>query len=109
MSELSDIERTVMQRIRVIRALRLAVSNGMLATLLLLAALWGISREVWVARVFENGPRGLVGHTEYLAYAFEHTRIVVQALTLTVLASAFYLARLVARGVTVGVGGTFAA
>lgn len=107
MSEPSDIERVVMHRVRVIRAVRPIFSNGMLAALLLLAALWGIGREVWVARVFENGPSGLVGHTEYLAYAFEHTRVVVQVLTLTVLASALYLARLVARGVTGGVG-TFA-
>lgn len=103
MTEPSDIERVVLRRVRAIRTLRPIVSGATLALVLLAVALWGIGREVWVARVFDNGPRGLLGHTEYLAYAFEHTRVVVQALSLVVLAAGLYLARSAARGVAVGI------
>jgi hypothetical protein len=60
-------------------------------------ALWGIGREVWVARVFANGPQDFIGHAFYLTYAFEHTRLVVQSLTLLTLASVIYIAREIGR------------
>ncbi len=97
MTESSDIEYIVMRRVRRVRALRPFLSGTAFAALVLTLALWAIGREVWVARVFENGPHSWVGHTEYLAYAFEHTRVIVQALTLTVLAAGLYLARAAAR------------
>lgn len=89
----SPIEIAVMRRVRVVRVLRMLTSNAVLAMLVLLVALWGIGREVWVARVLANGPQDLVGHAQYLAYAFLHTRLVVQALSLATLASLVYLAR----------------
>ncbi len=97
MNEPSTIERVVLRRVRIIRALRPLVSGGALAAFVGVLALWGIGREVWVAKVFANGPRDFLGHAEYLAYAFGHTRLLVQALVLLALASAVYLAREVAR------------
>ena len=48
---------------------------------------------MWVAKVFANGPQDFFGHLGYLFYAFEHTRIIVQALTILVAASFLYLIR----------------
>ena len=91
--ERTNIEKNVMRRVHAIRVLRFVFSGFTVGCVLLAIALWGIGREVWVARVFANGPRDLVGHAFYLAYAFEHTRIIVQSLTLITLASVIYLAR----------------
>ena len=63
-------------------------------------ALYGLGREVWVARVFANGPQGFVGHALYLVYALEHTRFVVQALALLCIGSVIYLARETARALS---------
>lgn len=76
----SNIEAIVMRRVRAAHVLRPLVSGGAIALAVFIFALWGIGREVWVAQVFANGPQGLLGKTEYLAYAFENTRITVQAL-----------------------------
>ncbi|MGH7175672.1 MAG: hypothetical protein ACREGR_04935 [Minisyncoccia bacterium] len=89
----SHIEKTVMRRVYRLRALEAVFSGTTVALLLLVAALWLISREVWVAMVFTNGPHTFVGHSLYLVYAFEHTRLFVQALCLLVLISLIYLAR----------------
>jgi len=97
MSNQSNIERIVMRRVRAIRMLRPIISADVLAALVLVLALWGIGREVWVARVFANGPQDAIGHALYLAYAFEHTRIIVQMLTLTTATALIYLARETAR------------
>ncbi len=93
MNEPTKIERVVMRRVRTISVLRPLFSGGALAALILVAALWGIGREVWVAKVLANGPQDFFGHARYLGYAFEHTRLVVQALSLAVLAAMLYLAR----------------
>ncbi|MCR4333781.1 MAG: hypothetical protein NUV60_02080 [Patescibacteria group bacterium] len=97
MTEQSNIERIVMRRILLIRILRLVISTFVLAALTTVAALWGIGKEVWVARVFENGPQDFFGHTGYLVYAFAHTNLVVQTLTILTLASLIFLARETAR------------
>lgn len=99
MTEISDIERVVMRRVRTVRVLRPLVSAGALAALVLAVALWGIGREVWVAKVFANGPHGFFAHAGYLLYAFRHTRLLVQALVLAAAASALVFARAVARPV----------
>lgn len=93
MNNQSNIERIVMRRVRVIRALRPFVSSGALSLLIFVLALLGIGREVWVAKVFANGPQDFFGHLAYLSYAFGHTRLVVQALSLAALAALIYSAR----------------
>jgi hypothetical protein len=97
MNNQSNIERVVMRRVHIIRVLRLIVSNGALAALVCTIALWGIGREVWVARVFQNAPSNLANLPNFYLAAFGHTHLIVQALTLLTLASLVYLAREIAR------------
>lgn len=97
MNNESNIEAVVMQRVRRMHILRMIISGAVFAVTLALIALYAIGREVWVARVFENGPQGFFAHSLYLVYAFEHTRFVVQALVVVCLASVVYLARETAR------------
>jgi hypothetical protein len=97
MIEATTIEQNVMRRVRLIRILGLIISTGVFAALAFVAALWGIGREVWVARVFENGPQDFLGRLSYWGYAFLHTRFIVQALSLASLASLLFLVREVAR------------
>lgn len=89
----TNIERTVMRRVRIIRILQLVVSTVVLALLTAVAALWGIGREVWVAQVLTNGPQDFFGHIAYLVYAFGHTHFIVQALVVLTIASFVFLAR----------------
>ncbi len=89
----SNIERLVMRRVHLIRILKLVISTVVLAALTAVAALWGIGREVWVAKVFANGPQDFYGRLQYLVYAFLHARLIVQVLTLATLASLLFLAR----------------
>ncbi len=80
MSNNSTIEQVVMRRVHTVHALRPILSGGALALAIFVFALWGIGREVWVARVFENAPHGLLASLNYFVYAFESTRVTVQAL-----------------------------
>ncbi len=98
---MTNIEHIVMRRVHRIHRLRYVISGQMLAALLVVAALYGIGREVWVARVFENAPHSLPQLSHFYLYAFEHTRLVVQALTLLTIASVIYLARETAKLITV--------
>lgn len=97
MTDISNIERIVMRRVHIIRVLRIVFSNASLAAVAATAALWGIGREVWVAKVFANGPHDLVGQTGYLLYAFQHTHLAVQILSIIILAALITLARETAR------------
>lgn len=99
MTEKTNIERIVMRRVRLIRILALIVSTATFAILALLAALWGIGREVWVARVFENMPHteNLLALLSFWVAAFFHTRLIVQVLSLLSLVSLFLLVREVVR------------
>lgn len=93
----SDTERIVMRRVRLIRILGLILSTVALAGLTSIAALWGIGREVWVARIFENTPADTAYLPSFFIAAFLHTRFIVQALTVLTLASLGYLVYEVAR------------
>jgi len=97
----SNIERTVMRRVRIIRILALFFSMAVFAVLAFIAALWGIGREVWVARVFENMPRvsDLGAFTSFWFLAFQSTRLVVQAFIILSLVSLVLLARELVRAV----------
>ncbi len=97
----TPIERIVMRRVHLIRILLLVMSTAVLAVLAGVAGLWGIGKEVWVARVFENGPDGFFDHLGYLFYAFVHTRLIVQALSVLTLVSFGFLAREIVRAVAV--------
>ena len=97
MTNSSDIERVVMRRVHTIRVMRPLFSGVTLAALIGALALWGIGREVWVAKVFENAPKNASGLPLFYLDAFDHTRLIVQALTLLTLASVLYLSREVAR------------
>lgn len=88
----TNIERIVMHRVHLIRILKLIISTVVLAVLTAVAALWGIGKEVWVARVFENAPPNLDDLPNFYIAAFTHTNLIVQALTLLTLASLIYLA-----------------
>jgi hypothetical protein len=92
---MSTLSNTVMRRVRVIHAVRPLFTTTALASVLLLGALWGIGREVWVARVLENLAsvleRGNVA--TYLVSAFTHTDFIVQVLTILTLAAAVWLVR----------------
>lgn len=95
MTNQSNIERIVMRRVRTIRVVRAMFTPGVLAALVCTAALWGIGREVWVARVFQNMPSSAdpLSVSYFYLSAFINTRLVVQALAATMLASVVYLAR----------------
>lgn len=91
MNNETHIERIVMRRVRLIRVLRLIISTVVLAVLTSVAALWGIGREVWVARIFENAPRDFASVPNFYIAAFLHTHFIVQVLTVLTLGSFIYL------------------
>jgi len=93
----TNIERIVMRRVRIIRILGLIISTGVFAGLALVATLWGIGREVWVARVFENAPHDFISLLRFYVDAFLNTRVLVQTLVLATLASLTFLAREIIR------------
>ncbi len=95
----SDIERIVMQRVHLVRALRFAISSSALSILMSVLGLWGIGREVWVARVLQNAPANLLDLPRFYLAAFEHTRFLVQVLTLLTLTALLFVAREIARAV----------
>lgn len=95
----TKIEQNVMRRVRRVYYLRPVVSGSTLSVLIALFSLYGIGREVWVARVFENAPSDFFAIVRFLAYAFQHTDLVVQILALLTLISVAYLARETAKRV----------
>ncbi len=97
----SNIERIVMQRVHLIRALRFAISSGTLSMLVSLLGLWGIGREVWVAHVLQNAPSNPFAMFRFYVAAFEHTRFVVQVLIVITLAALTYVAYEIVRAITV--------
>ncbi|MFZ3043750.1 MAG: hypothetical protein WA058_01425 [Minisyncoccia bacterium] len=93
MTNPSDIERIVMRRVHLIRILGLIISTAVLAVFATIAALWGIGKEVWVARIFENAPSRIGDLPNFFIAAFFHTNILVQALVVLTLVSLIYLVR----------------
>jgi hypothetical protein len=95
---MSDIESVVMRRVRTVHSMRPFVSGAGVAALVVLFALWGIGREVWVAKVFENAPhQDLIAAGRFFLSAVMGTRLIVQALIAAALAATIYLARETAR------------
>lgn len=89
-----------MRRIHLIRILWLVISAGTLAIITLILALWGIGKEVWVARVFQNAPADFAHIPNFFFSAFGNTRLIVQALALLTFASFVYLARATTRAIS---------
>ncbi|HUQ30076.1 MAG TPA: hypothetical protein VM103_00990 [Candidatus Paceibacterota bacterium] len=91
----TTIEKNVMRRVRRIHTLRPFISGFAASCVLLLLALWGIGREVWVAHVFQNMPHsgGIMPVLNFYFAAFLNTRITVQMLSVATLGSVFWLAR----------------
>jgi hypothetical protein len=102
MTNQSNIEHVVMRRVHIIRVLRPIVSAGALSALIFIAALWGIGREVWVARVFQNMPHSgdLASLARFYLAAFDHTRVAVQVLSLLAFAALAYFVRETVRVIT---------
>ncbi len=99
MNEKTNIERIVMQRVHLIRALRFAISGSVFSTLIFALALWGIGREVWVAHVLQNAPANPLDLPRFYLAAFLHTRLLVQVLSILTVAALLYVAREVSRAV----------
>jgi hypothetical protein len=93
----TNIERIVMQRVHLIRALRFAVSGGVFSMLVSLLALWGIGREVWVAHVLQNAPKDPFDVPRFYLEACAHTRLIVQALVVLTIAALVFVAREIVR------------
>ncbi len=79
----SRIQAMVMRRVHIIYVLELFSTTTVLSFCILLMALWGIGREVWVARVFRNMPSitNVTAVTHFYLAAFLDTRFIVQVLT----------------------------
>lgn len=96
----SEIERIVMQRVHLIRALRFAVSSSTFSTLVSALALWGIGRQVWVAHVLQNAPENIFDIPYFYFTAFTHTHLLVQVLILLSITALFYVAREITRALS---------
>ena len=97
----SEIERIVMQRVHLIRALRFAISGGAFSMFVSILGLWGIGRQVWVAQVLQNAPANPLGLFRFYFAAFEHTSLLVQVLVVLTLTALLYVVREVVRAVAV--------
>lgn len=94
MKDNPSISTIVTRRIRRINALRAVISVPALSSLVLLVSLWGIGREVWVAKVIANMPAisDLPAVASFFGSAFLHTDLVVQAATVIAFAALIWLA-----------------
>ncbi len=95
MESTSTISRTVMRRVHTIHAIQPLFSGTAFASLLLLVALWGIGREVWVAHVIQNmsSLTDVIALERFIVAAFLNTGLLVQALSILTLAAAVWLVR----------------
>ncbi|HQU07507.1 MAG: hypothetical protein B7X04_00270 [Parcubacteria group bacterium 21-54-25] len=95
----SLVKKRIMRRIQIIHAFQSLVSGEALATALFAVSFVGIAHEVALAHVFANMPNisHLYAFDQFWLLAFEHTRRIVQALTIMAVGSALVLARAMAR------------
>ncbi|MBI4065694.1 hypothetical protein HY412_00680 [Candidatus Kaiserbacteria bacterium] len=96
----TNVERNVMRRIRLIRLLVLIISTATFAILTFVAAMWGIGKEVWVARVLENAPTDFSHLPNFFFAAFIHTSLIVQVLIVLTISSLLFLIRELARTIS---------
>ena len=88
-----------MRRVHTIHVLRAMTPMVGAALMLLLVALWGIGREVWVAQVFVNMPSllDLEAFARFIVVAFVHTDLLVQVLAVLALGATVWLAHSIGR------------
>lgn len=89
----------VLSRVRAIHALSPFVSQGALSLLVFAGALWGIGREVWVAKIVANMPSltDIAGLGNFFLNAFVTTSLSVQVLSVLVIVAVAYSAREMAK------------
>ncbi len=95
----SQTKALVMGRVRTIHFLQPLFTATILSIVLCVLALWGIGREVWVARVLADAPsfsNGVAVAHFYLA-AFMNTRFIVQVLVLVTVAAFVWFAYSISR------------
>ena len=90
---MTKLEQNVMRRVRRIYYLRPFISGAGLSGAVAVLSLYGIGREVWVARVLENAPHDLTALPHFAFAAFANTDLIVQALSLMVIVATVYFAR----------------
>jgi hypothetical protein len=85
----------VLSRVHTIHALRPFVSQGAVSLAVFLGALWGIGKEVWVAKIVANMPSltDIGGLVNFFLDAFMTTSFSVQILSVLVVAALIYTAR----------------
>jgi hypothetical protein len=95
----TNIHANVMRRVHTIHALRPLMSGALFASVLALASLYAIGREVWVAKVVANMPNPIhvIHFLRFFEVAFFNTTTIVQILCIAVLFSFGWLARDFAR------------
>lgn len=91
----SRIQKVVLRRARTISRIRPLFSGAALGVVAIIASLYVISREVWVARVLENmpSPANLAAFFRFFEVAFLNTSFAVQVLTLLMVAGMYWVAR----------------
>jgi hypothetical protein len=79
-----SLKQTVLMRVRAVHTLRTYFFPALCALLLLVLALAGLGREVWVAHVIANMPQPthIAALLRFLAAAFLNTTYVVQVLSI---------------------------
>lgn len=99
----SRIQKVVLRRARTIAIMRPLVSSAALGVVAIVASLYVISREVWVARVLENmpSPANMAAFFRFFEVAFLNTSFAVQVLTLLLIAGMYWVARDIALRVQV--------
>lgn len=83
----------VMSRVRTIHTLQSPITTAALSMGVFVVALWGIGREVWVSRVFQNEPSltNVSALLHFYLAAFLDTRFIVQVLAVIAIASLVWL------------------
>lgn len=89
----NKIKSVVMRRVRTVHIVRSPLTTSILSVLVFAVALWGIGREVWVARVFQNEPTftNMNAVMRFYLAAFLDTRFIVQVLAVVAIASLIWL------------------
>ncbi len=94
----SSISDTVLRRVRRIHLVRQIAPLGSVFGIFIVA-LWGIGREVWVAKVLANMPPigDISIFAQFVVQTFLHTELLVQVLIIVVVATTLWLTVLIGK------------